>query len=473
MKPGHALTLTLAIICLGLTGLATDFSPQFSTTEHIYGGAEVKVKLDRESSGVKNPVFTLKNGLKVSYGQLVAMPDFFGEVGNSASDTRDPAKAEQRFKQNYGALAVSPDAIKYFNKIWPIIQDEYDQITDAIEKGQNPAYTYQKIVSDIDGRLNKATGGGSIFTKMYPLGQYLKLAVNCFDHFGEDAIFAYHTGHNLAMKEAKLAGDIELGNVAPSQEDMQKFGSDLKKIARHHLEYAYTLNAFCCHYMMDRFAGGHIRAPFRQLSETVFTKDIGACLGKYAHNEDCCDNLIVKNQLGETWISYGDQEYFSPCNQENRTRLATMLQLSADEVFAAYSTGKIASPDTTDKYFPYAVAPMTEFAGFKQIYPMFRYDKASNTIYRRDDIANQYDSKEKSNWWGWSTFLLINSKGMGKNVPPVFSLAAEKTQYDVPVDDQALLYDSSKNKQQLIDEGIITDPGIIQYHQNQTPGLSK
>ncbi|QSH41725.1 hypothetical protein P0136_06555 [Lentisphaerota bacterium ZTH] len=467
MKPSFAARLLFVIFSCAATVSTAAFKPAFSATEHIYGAAEVMIKLNHDSPGIKNPVFTLPNGLRISYGQLAAMPDLFSVVGNSASDTRDPVEAEERFLRNFNDLAESSQSVTRFNKIWPVMQDEYEQITAAVEKGLDPAYTFQKISGDIDERLNRATGGGSIFTGMYPLGNYLKLAVNCFDHFGEDAIFAYHIGHNAAMKAAVLAGKIERGAATPSTSDIQKYGKDLKLIALNHLEYAYALNAFACHYMMDRFAGGHIRAPFRQLCQTVFTQNIGACLGKYAHNEDCCDNLIVRNQLGETWTAYGDHEFFSDCNRENRARLAAMLQQSADEVFDAYTTGCTAAPENTDRHFPYPVAPLTEFAGFKQTFPMFRYDKASNTIFRREDIANQFDSREKSDWWGWSTFLLINSKGMGKNIPPEFSITSKKNRYNVPVADQAVLFDRTENKQQLIDEGIITDPGLLEYHHKQ------
>ncbi|MCP3964965.1 MAG: hypothetical protein GY750_10815 [Lentisphaerae bacterium] len=458
-KPLTAILLTAATI------VSADFKPTFSTTEHIYAGADVKIHFTASSTPIKNPIFTMPNGLEISYGQLVAMPDFFSVVGKSASNEVKPNKAEANFILNFNALAEGSAAVKMFAKIWPLLQGEYDKVTAALEKGQDPSAVFQSISEQLNKDLNKATGGGSIFTDYYPLGTYLKLAEVCYDHFNDDALRAYAAGHSAAIKEALYAKAILNGKVSPDPADMEKFNNNIELIALDYMRKAYAMNGFASHYIMDRFAGGHLRTPLRKLHELVTPSEIGSRLANYMHNEDDCAGIIAYNMLGERWIVYGDSLYFSDCNHENRQRLSEVLQLSADDIFEAYNSGVVKDPEAVQLLLPYPAEPGDNMSGHIQPYPMFEYVSIDNKLLRRDNVEDRYDNNYISSWWGWSTWALISSKGAGKHVPPTtIAVGVPPEDNNLSPIDQAILFDQVDKRKEYIEKGIITDPGLLEYY---------
>lgn len=150
------------------------------------------------------------------------------------------------------------------------------------------------------------------------MGRYLKLAANNTDHFAEGALAAYISSHTTAVQQAVLA----------------KNSGDEKQ-----LEIAYAMNAFADHYLTDLFSAGHLRVPRKQLAAVVTPSDLGSLITRFMHDEDSKFGLNVRNGNGDQWRAYGDKRYFDAIDSANRLQVNQAIQLSADEIFAAYLSG--------------------------------------------------------------------------------------------------------------------------------------
>ena len=157
------------------------------------------------------------------------------------------------------------------------------------------------------------------------------------DHFGDDAWTVYKAGHTRALEIAK-AGK---GNVVK-------------------LKQAYMYDAFALHYLTDQFASGHIRTPRPEFNRPTplrkssiprtgfanqhyqvtalnvgnaitsyipfipesFKMDCGAWdrMTNFMHDTDGSVGLRISNQKGESWITYGDKQYFAEPNRINRLK---------------------------------------------------------------------------------------------------------------------------------------------------------
>jgi hypothetical protein len=370
----------------------------FQSAEHIFMGDEVEVSLPGAPAS-DEVVFTLKDGIHMRYGDILAMPDYYGDPKHAISSEKTQAARQARFTALYESFSSKdPD---YFHHFWPIVQNERKKVYEAVEKGQDPSGIYTGAGSSEDITLALATQL-----------KYLLLAVTDYDHFGHDAELAYQAGHAVAVQTAITAkhmaeGQIEATNQACRAPGVTVFSDCLQQQAVTTLKRAYAQNAFASHFLADRFAGGHVRTPLRQLHSTRPIAVLGSLSGNMMHNEDNRLGVVVRDASGQAWRAYGDDFYFSKQNLENRRRLKETLQLSADEVYQAFMRGEDTDPASQQllQHIPQALpaGSVTMIAGVgqvKQTQPL--YEVIKGHVWQRWDINNPYNLTKS---WLWSTLL--------------------------------------------------------------------
>lgn len=229
----------------------------------------------------------------------------------------------------------------------------------------------------------------------YPLGRYLLLAQTNFDHFSQDAVIAYTAGHAVALGMA-VAASQQAGNAAQNAA----------------LQVAYAANAFADHFLSDLFSSGHMRAPRKQLYRGVTPSDLGSLLARAMHDEDSHFGLMVTPANGGApWRAYGDKRYFDSVDLTNLNLVDGAVQLSADEVWEAFSTGQTLQPAnfaalgfianlTTVQQFGANIA--TNFS------PMFALGNGG-TVVRRTNLNDLNDQSWINDWFGFSTYALLKS----------------------------------------------------------------
>jgi hypothetical protein len=326
----------------------------------------------------------LPNGLALTYGQVVALGgDFYGIPEQPISEGATPPDRIQRFANAFNSLAVLPAANAEAKLILGVMQKEIAAVKQAILDGKQPHEAYDALGDTLSEEWNKITGGGSFVSALFPLGRYLKLAANNTDHFAEGALAAYIAGHTAAVQQAVLAknsGDEQL------------------------LEIAYAMNAFADHYLTDLFSAGHLRVPRKQLAAVVTPSDLGSLITRFMHDEDSKFGLNVRNGNGDQWRAYGDKRYFDVIDSANRVQVNQAVQLSADEIFAAYLSGVAPSPShfSALKKLPDLQVVLNPAGNFS---PLFRVE--GSKVLRRKDVNNLNDTATVDDWWGWSTYLLL------------------------------------------------------------------
>jgi len=335
----------------------------------------------------------LPNGLALTYGQVVALGgDFYGIPDQPISDGTTPADRIQRFANAFNSLAVLPASNAEAKQILAVMQKEIAAVNQAIRDGKQPHEAYDALGDTLSEEWNKITGGGSFVSALFPLGRYLKLAANNADHFAEGALAAYIAGHTAAVQQAVLAknsGDEKL------------------------LEMAYAMNAFADHYLTDLFSAGHLRVPRRQLAAVVTPSDLGSLITRFMHDEDSKFGLNVRNGNGDQWRAYGDKRYFDAIDSVNRGHVNQAVQLSADEIFAAYLTGIAPSPGSFAalKQLPDLQAILNPTGNFSALFKV-----EGSKVLRRKDVNNLNDTATVDDWWGWSTYLLLKDYNPQGNV---------------------------------------------------------
>ena len=112
----------------------------------------------------------------------------------------------------------------------------------------------------------------------------------------------------------------------------------------------------------------------------------------------------MRNGNGDQWRAYGDKRYFDAIDSANRTQVNQAVQVSADEVFAAYLSG--IAPSAVNfgalKKMPDLQAVLNPTGNFS---PLFKVE--GNKVLRRKDVNNLNDTATVDDWWGWSTYLLL------------------------------------------------------------------
>ena len=102
------------------------------------------------------------------------------------------------------------------------------------------------------------------------------------------------------------------------------------------------------------------------------------------HDEDGLFGLNVRNLHGDQWIAYGDGSLFHSKSDENRRIAKEAVEISASQVFEAFS-----HPD--QKIFTTRVTDLIPFIdeSKKNNYPLFQVRDGS--LVRRNDLDNLAD----------------------------------------------------------------------------------
>lgn len=374
------LRLLLLLAVLVPAHLRADIDARFESPEHAIAGDEVLLFLGKDRTAIKGELLHLPNGLALSFGDLIAMGDFYGIVGSPISEGRTLAEREARFLADFNTLATDSQAVSEAAQIVAMIRQQKQLVFDEIRKGRLPEDIYKEIRDAFNIQSNCLTGGAcsGAFWWLTP-GRYLRLAEKDYDHFGGDAIKAYVAGHKQAIQRA----------------------------AEGNLELAYAMDAFACHFLTDRFSSGHLRIPRTELPESVTPAVVGSLLVMYMHNEEAAAGLHVHNKRGEHWVAYGDGHYLSEPNKENQVLMQEAIQLSADEVYEAFLKRQVVPGNQ-----PLMLAPIADEQGPHgklDVAPMFYWDNAAQKMMRRVDLSDSSDRRWTSFWMGWSTLAELKS----------------------------------------------------------------
>lgn len=405
LPPKITISLTLCSLLNFATASFAD-SSGFALSEHWAMGQQVKLRFDTSTPPDSGTALHLKNGLELSFGDIISLGDLYGIIGKPVSHGQNEKDQQKRFKRVFNTFAKSEMAINEVKELNAIIKTEIHEIEKGIEQGETVEAIYERIGNEIGRQINCATGGGcnTYGWWLYP-GRYLQLAMENYDHFGSNNLITYESGHQIALKQALKA---------------KQTGK------RTDLELAYAIDAFASHYLADHFAAGHLRTPREEFNDVVTPAVLGSLLANYMHNEENKLGLHVHNDLGEQWMVYGDYSYFNPYNQTNQQMLLKALQQSADEIFETYYTGVI-----PDKNIILGMVPQVEPSTSENnmdIAPMFYWDKHRKELYRRADLSNPYDHHWTNSWWAWSTLIMLKSQ-YGLSSPIQVSLSNYVSQY--------------------------------------------
>lgn len=369
-----------------LTAQALKGKPKlrFEGAEHTAIGDNTRLRFIESAEPVlaQNVPLHLPNGLALTYGQVLALGgDFYGIVDRPINEGSTSADRLQRFTAAFDSLAALTASKTEATQILAIMQKEIDAVKQAIKDGKQPHEAYDALGDTLSEEWNKITGGGSFVSALFPLGRYLKLAANNADHFGEWARQAYIAGHTAALQTAAAAH--------ASQDELR-------------LERAYAMNAFADHYLTDLFSSGHLRVPRKVMAAAVTPSDLGSLITRFMHDEDSKFGLKVRNGHGEQWRAFGDKRYFDATDADNRNQVTLAVQDSADEVYAAYSSGNVPTTFNALQRLPDLTAVLDPANNFS---PLFRLQ--DNKVLRRKDVNNLNDTATVDDWWGWSTYLLL------------------------------------------------------------------
>lgn len=370
--------LLFTIFALLIPALSHSTSLKYESTEHIIAGDKVKIRFSPTDPGQSNFIFSLPNGIQLSYGQVLSMGDFYEIVGQRIGDdslTTDKRRA--RFLAALHSLTEDTHAVTEVPRIMQVIAQEQAAVTAGEKNGEKISDVYARIDGDDNRLWNCATGGGCLpdIWWMQP-GKYLRLVAQDHDHFAQHAEISYQTGHQIALETAIAAHQTH---------DLQK------------LQQAYLINAFASHFLSDQFASGHMRTPRAELATTVTPSALGSLLSNFMHTEENTTGLHVHNLRGDRWYAFGDRFYFDAANSTNRAIAEEALQLSADEIFFAYQNGVMPN-DSVAKLLPIPDES-------NQIAALFYWDATTKILYRRADITNPNDHHWTADWWGWTTLI--------------------------------------------------------------------
>lgn len=397
-----------------------DFRTPFASPEHVTIGNNVKLRLS-EMESASTPRLHLPNGLQLTYGEILALADYYGDPDKPISLGQDKEEQEVRFLNAFKAFSLNADSINETNAILEVTRAEYQYIADGLMNGESEEDLYEKAGLEFDRQYNCATGGGCAKGTWWTMpGRSLLLLRQNYDHFDKNAILTYNVGHKLAIKEAIAA----------------HFAHDPQR-----LEVAYAINAFACHFLSDRFSTGHMRVPRQELAEQVTPSTIGSLLASYMHSEESAYGLHVHNQKGEKWMAFGDKSYYSDKSKVHRKKQMEALQRSADEIYNAYQSGIDTADATVEQLIPY---PDDLKISTYDIAPLFYWDQNTSKLMRRENLKEVYDSNWTDNWWGWSTLAALYE---GKPIP-LF------TQY---------ILAQSESRQEALNAGLITNKDVINY----------
>jgi len=289
--------------------------------------------------------------IKLSPGEIVALAGDY--IANPFDTISKPwaswSELKDRFLLAYHYLIPRPDNWFWFTQIGKNfrlesyrkhLRESFQALFKAIEnmKQEYPNQAEQEgklhhLLISGKNAIHKIVEQAEISYEFY---KYKELLSENIDHFEKDAIQAYTAGHLLALDKAIEA------------KELYEQGQDMK--GRLRLNEAYTLEAFAQHFLSDSFAAGHILTLRRGLLELAKNNpefasvDVGL-MANAQHDETNWLGLVVRNQVGDAWIAYGDDGYFDVRDEDNAKQIKKTLQASIDEIWTAFNTKIIPSPD--------------------------------------------------------------------------------------------------------------------------------
>lgn len=407
-----------------LIPVASFADSSFMGGEHVFIGNQVALQV--ASTVPAQPVLPLhlSNGAELTYGEILAMGDFYGISNVPISEGSTPAERDQRFMNVFAQLDALPASAPESTALVKVMHQELEYVQGQVSNGVPAHQAYNAIIGETDRQYNCITGGGcGKKTWWMHSGRLLTLALTNFDHFGQNAWLAYEAGHRVAMDEAAKAK--QTGDLA-------------------HLYRAYAMNAFASHFLADRFAAGHIRTPRIEIVKKVTPAVVGDLLMKYMHDEENA-GISVHDASANHWRAVGDGYYFEQGTNEHHQRLLNALQTSADEVYAAYESGRSITSSAVINMLPNP--DETDSICANDIAQLFRWDERNQTLLRRADLSNQHDCRWTSHWFGWTTLIAL------------YRLDGVNT---LSIADQASLANSDM-AQSAIEAGLIQNEEVIDY----------
>lgn len=377
---------------------------KFDSGEHIFIGNSAKlyfpVKVGdnyefKEIAGSEvdfRDLLNLHPDQQLSFGKIIAVPDLFSEPTTVIAEGKDLNERKQKFANCFAYFTSQSN--KKLNAVFAIMDEEITLIQSAIDKGVDPSTLYATKDSYFNLRYFAADS------------DYVTLALHNLDHFGKDTWFAYQAGHAVAIDTALLAyHEADWNNKCVLAAK------------------AYAEEAYAEHFLTDRFAAGHMRAPRSELAalKEPGGKAIGSILVMKMHNEDNKNGLFATNEA-EQWWTYGDDRLLDVVDIDNKKIIDQTVQLSVDEITNAFRNGIATDPDNyaaqnfvpnIDKFYAYT----SYVDDFTKTVPMFVYDNEHHNLLRRNNI-NQLHPKQLpvtyadmkpyggwKGWWGATTLL--------------------------------------------------------------------
>lgn len=105
------------------------------------------------------------------------------------------------------------------------------------------------------------------------------------------------------------------------------------------------------------------------------------------HDEDGDLGLHVQNPAGDRWKIYGDMKLFDPVNSENLRMCTKAIQVSVQEVYDAYRSGKVVDES---KFGAWTLAPILELiSSDPENHSPLLFVKSDGRIYKRDSTSVQ------------------------------------------------------------------------------------
>lgn len=340
----------LILICSFYSLYTNASNLKYESIEHLYLGKNVYLKyLDQKGniikkSGEEAMVKTVYDGIKnidLSFAELIYLSgDFITDPTTKTFHEATPSDYETIFTQNFNMYdktfkgnykgATTSLVGSFIPKIQEIINKEQEDNQRAINE-HKPI-----VINSKDNlKLNCATGGVCSKEKDFlnKKGLYAVASVEKgSDHFGNNAIINYLTGHKLAIRTALEAN----GNI-----------NELNK--------AYAYEGYAQHFLTDIFAAGHMRTPIDELASLphektldtiiiylvnllgITERDIHLAFAKAMHDEDNTNGLYVRTNYNKSpWLAFGDSHLFINENISNLKNTILAMQKAVDQVFDAY-----------------------------------------------------------------------------------------------------------------------------------------
>lgn len=353
--------------------LQTGHELQFDSPEHFDLGAYALLSVPSDQGGVDKIYgnkLTVKS-LQTSYGQMnLSFADIFWLGGDLIGEPKQiiglSVNPASTFESNLAAFDKYKDYI-------PAVLTVYSNVSTDVKKFIDTGSTL--VVPDkYNYEYNQATGGwGGAIGALLKSGLYLKLAQYNYDHFGNNAVKSYITGHTLALEYASKATNVE------------------------GLKYAYFIEGYADHFLTDLFATGHSRIPRVEIVNYCANLGQGPAsfLTKLMHDQDGTTGLTLVNGKGETWFGTGDENFYTPANKDNKVRALSVVQQSVDQIYNAY-VSKNANTTINNAEMKKVMPDVEATANLVQntvSYPqMYKVVKGTDGSI----IINEYDAKTKS-----------------------------------------------------------------------------